>query len=254
MLTRQLTSSRPQLVFTRDYHEFARGRVEPGATCTINYDPARIVPPESGYIFGHPDEAIVAHLQFQAGGPILDLPLESWSGISSHTASHRHGQGAMLRATFTVPDDASWITVWFTYHPAQGETRYDSDYGRNHQIRFHHELRLVEASVRGAALAALHSFHCLVEADPQIERITAVYRCPNVRGSEHQPHEQDLRRLAGGKGGTARWELDGAPVPHGAVVVFELLYDADGGRHIDNNQGHYFLAVHAEGLEPIPST
>lgn len=252
MLTRPHTTSQPQLFFTQDYHQFPRGLVEPGASCTIAYDPQRILPPGATYTFGDPSQAIIAHLQFQPDGPILDLPLESWSGINTHTFTHRSGRGHMLRATFTIPNDALWITVWFSYHPAGDQIHYDSNHGQNFQIRFHDDLRVVDASVEGDPTAPLHTLHCSVDADRSIERITAVYRVTNTRGGDSLPHAWDLRRGQAGMDGLVRWELDGAPVPHNAVVAFEFIYYADGRQHKDNNQGRYFLAAHQSRL-PIQS-
>lgn len=45
----------PELIFTRDFREYIRGRFRPGLTATIRYDPYRVVPPDDGYRFGDPD-------------------------------------------------------------------------------------------------------------------------------------------------------------------------------------------------------
>jgi len=38
------------------------------------------------------------------------------------------------------------------------------------------------------------------------------------------------------------WETPDIPVPHGAVIAFDLVYFVEGNRFKDDNRGFYFLA------------
>jgi hypothetical protein len=242
-------SNSPHLVFTRDFHQLLRGRLEPGSTCTISYDPARIIPPGENYVFGDPDRPVVAHLQFVPDGPVTDLPLTSWAGVLEHAPTTVTGEGPMLKGVFTVPDDAQWVMIWFTYVGTNSEVSYDSNNGANTIFRFQHDdIELLEASVTGGDDAPLSYFNCRVEAHETVEAITARYRITNIP-VQSEGQEAPLQRTTEGSQGHVIWELKGVAVPLRSVVVFDLLYYIEGRRFKDNNQGHYFIAGEPEKMK-----
>jgi len=235
-------NNQPTLVFTEDFHQLLRGKLEPGSTCTINYDPDRITRPEDNYVFGDPARPVVAHLQFSPDGPVTDLPLESPAGVLEYAPTTVTGQGPMLKGVFYVPADAQWVMLWLTFDGSDGQVRYDSNDGANILFRFQHEdLKLLEAAVITGEGAPLSYFTCRVEASAEVEAITARYRVTN-NPAQTETQESPLQRAAEGASGGAVWELKDAPVPQNSVVAFDLLYYIGGRRFKDNNQGHYFIA------------
>lgn len=252
-------SNPPHLVFTEDFHQLLRGRLEPGSTVNISYDPDRIVKPEDDYTFGDPARPVVAHLQFKTGGAVTDLTLASPAGVLEYAPTTVTGQGPMLTGAFEVPADAEWVMVWLSFEGAGGAVRWDSNDGANTVFRFQQEdFRLLEAAVVNGGGAPLSYFTCRVEADEGVEAITARYRVTNNPATPDYP-EAPLQRTEEGAGGRVVWELKGAPVPQGSVVAFDLLYYVGGRRFKDNNQGRYFIAgeparMQAAGLRREPES
>jgi hypothetical protein len=251
MTQRISQSNAPQLIFTADFHQLLRGRLQRGSTCTIRYDPDRIVAPGDNYLFGDPGRAVVAHLQFKPDGPVTDLTLSSAAGLLDYAPTTVTGEGPMLTGAFDVPADAEWVMVWFTFTGADGAARYDSNNGANSLFRFQYEdVELLEAAVTTGAGAPLSYFTCRVEADASVEAITARYRVTNSSTRYHYPDAR-LQRTSAAPGGRAIWELTGAPVPQGSVVAFDLLYYVGGRRYKDNNQGRYFIAADPERMKLV---
>ncbi len=89
----------PELIFTRDFREYIRGRFRPGLTATIRYDPYRVVPPDDGYRFGDPGSPVVAHLQCKESGPVIDVTLGSPAGIPDciPAADYERARSSMAR-------------------------------------------------------------------------------------------------------------------------------------------------------------
>ena len=244
-------SNPPHLVFTEDFHQLLRGRLEPGSTVTISYDPDRIIAPGDPYVFGDPARPVVAHLQFRPGGPVIDLPLVSPAGVLEYAPTTVTGQGPMLKGVFDVPADAEWVMVWFSFVGADGSVRWDSNDGANTIFRFQHEdIRLLEAAVITPEGTPLSYFTCRVEADEAVEAITARYRVTNLLTPSDCP-DAPLQRTGEGSGGRVVWVLKGAPVPQGSVVAFDLLYYVGGRRFKDNNQGQYFIAGEPEKMRAV---
>ena len=244
-------SNPPHLVFTEDFHQLLRGRLEPGANVTIAYDPDRIVKPEDNYTFGDPARPIVAHLQFKPGGPVTDLPPASPAGVLEHAPTTVTGLGPMLKGVFETPEDAEWVMVWFSFDGAGGAVRWDSNNGANTLFRFQQEdIKLLEAAVVTAEGAPLSYFTCRVETDGHVEAVTARYRVTNGPTPPDCP-EAPLQRAGEETEGQVIWELKGAPVPQGSVVAFDLLYYVGGRRFKDNNQGQYYVAGEPETMKAV---
>jgi uncharacterized protein DUF6209 len=247
MKQRSHFSHSANLLFTRDFHELRRGRLEQGGNCTIFYDPARIVPEGDAYLFGDPARPIVAHLRFTDGGPVMDLALQSRVGLLSYVPKTFKADGPMLTATFPVPDNAQWIMVWFTYQSTDGTTLYDSAYGRNHVLRFYDEIQLLNADIAVDPNAPTATFTCRVEATTGVETVIVRYHITNQPQVIGQAELKEVERAMKPIGtdtsdGSRVWELAGEPVPTGAVLAFDLIYYIDGERHKENNQGQYFIA------------
>ncbi|HET9255292.1 MAG TPA: DUF6209 family protein [Pseudonocardiaceae bacterium] len=232
------------LLFTRDFHELRRGRLERGGDCTLLYDPARIVPDGETYLFGDPARPIVAHLRFTDDGPVLDRRLESRVGLLDYVPTTFKADGPMLTTTFPIPENAKWIMSWFTYQSATGEILYDSAYGQNHVLRFFDEVRLLNTGITVQPGAPTAIFTCRAETAAEVERMIVRYHITN------QTELTEIER-AMQPAGTATpvdrrdWELTAEPVPIGGVLAFDFVYYIDGERHTENNQGQYFIAAPA---------
>lgn len=230
-----------RLVFTRDFHELRRGRLEQRADCTIAYDPGRIIPEAEPYHFGDPERPIVAHLRFRAGGPVADLVLRSRVGMHHHVPLTSKGEGALLTGTSQIPDDAQWIEVWFTYLCTDRTTRYDSDYGRNYTFRFLHDVRLLEAEIVDSPSVPTATLNCRAATTAEVEAVTFRYHITN------QPRVKEVERAMQSVGthaeGSRVWELNGDPVPTGAVLAFDFIYYVAGIRYKDDNEGQYYIAA-----------
>ena len=241
----------PVLVFTSDFHQLVRGRLKRGVTCTISYDPRRIVPPGEPYRFGSSDMTFAAHLQFHAGGPVLDIPLASRAGEMEQISTTRAGIGPTLKGTFTIPDDTDWITAWITCSAQDGRTWYDSNYSANFIFRFTREdleLRAVEVqSVQGSPLDRLY---VCVAADSTIERTTIRYRIVNSGAQASPETEVDLQRTGDHvEEGYVIWETPDIAVPHRAVVAFDIVYFISEQRFKDDNRGRYYLAAEPTAMQ-----
>jgi hypothetical protein len=241
------------LVFTRDFHELLRGRLDRGTSCTISYDPARIVPPDEAYNFGDPNRPIVAHVQFAEPATVLDLPLESWVGIHTYTPPALMGEGPMLKGVFDVPANAEQVIIWFTFLASDGRTCFDSKHGRNYTFRFLHEdFKLLDAEVSGSGGDLLHRFVLRVEADEEIEQIVVRYRVTNAPGADVERPVDLARTDQPAADGCAVWEADGVLVPANAVVAFDVRYLIAGHWTTSDNQGNYYLATHPAKLAQVP--
>jgi Family of unknown function (DUF6209) len=242
-------SSRTQIVFTRDFREFIRGGFRPGASVTVRYDPYRIVPPGDNYSFGDPGRPILAHLQFNEGGPVTDVALVSHTGIHDHVTDWKARRVPMLSGEVTIPDDADWVTIWFSF-TSGGRQVYDSNHGKNFRLRFYRdEFKILESTIRNLPDKPLNEFVCRVAVDPGVEWVKARYRVMNV-GPESPVTVVDLHRT--GKSdtdGNSIWETHDVLVPNEAVVAYDIVYFADGHPFKDDNQGAYFLACLPEALK-----
>src|SRR5271165_361058 len=138
----------PELIFTRDFREYIRGRFRPGLTATIRYDPYRVVPPDDGYRFGDPERPVVVHLQCKESGPVIDVTLGSPAGIPDCIPSADYERSPKLHGEVVIPGDAAWVSVWFTYHGAGGRVFYDSNFGKNFRLRFYRdEIEVLQTDV-----------------------------------------------------------------------------------------------------------
>ena len=202
-----------QITFTRDFHELVSGDLRPGAGVDIRYDPKRIVPDGEPYLFGDPGRPIVAHARFRDGDQPIARPLESQAGIVVHPDIDVTGQGSMLSTSFSVPENAERVTLWFSYPSAAGDTRYDSDYGANYCFGFPcRQIAVLGATVTGDPQASSGDFALSVAADAAVEEVAVRFYivadpacAKNHANSATEPRKRPAgtRRLVGQRPGAA---------------------------------------------------
>lgn len=246
----------PVMIFTANFREFIRGKPERGAACRISYDPARIVPAEGydpsvdawrletrsvRYLAPETDEPVTAHLRFRADGPVMELPLSTQSGPLRNGTIRLDGRGTMLYGELTVPPDANWMEVWFTYSGLDGGLRFDSRFGQNYLFRFiEQDVEVSEAAVETLTPGIADTFRCSVVTAPEVERVVVRVRVLNDL-PEPSSQELDMTRTAPGSDGRTIWRTPAIQVRAGAVVAFSVVYYI-GGRHFkEDNQGVDFV-------------
>ena len=176
MIERVHAGKPAQITFTRDFHELVTGDLRPGAAVDIRYDPKRIMPEGEAYLFGDPARPIIAHARFRDGGQPIARPLESPAGIVVHPDTDVTGQGSMLSTSFSVPEDAERVTLWFSFPTAAGDTRYDSDYGANYCFGFPcRHIAVLAATVTDDPQASSYHFALSVAADVGVEEVAVRY-------------------------------------------------------------------------------
>lgn len=233
----------PELIFTRDFREYIRGRFRPGLTATIRYDPYRVVPPGDGYRFGDPERPVVAHLQCKESGPVIDVTLGSPAGIPDCIPSADYESAPKLRGEVVIPGDAAWVSVWFTYHGAGGRVFYDSNFGKNFRLRFYRdEIEVLQTDVIDDPGQPLGRFVCRVAANRCVQRVIARYRVVNQQPVAPDTSVDLQHTGESDEHGHPIWETHDVIVPKDAVIAYDLVYFADDRAFKDNNQGNYFLA------------
>jgi uncharacterized protein DUF6209 len=249
MIERVHAGKPAQITFTRDFHELVIGDLRPGAAVDIRYDPQRIVPEGEPYLFGDLARPIIAHARFRDGDQAIDQPLESPAGAVIHPDTDVTGQGSMLSTSFSVPEDAQRVTLWFSYTTTAGDTRYESDYGANYCFGFPcRQIAVLSATVTGDPQASSSRFALSVAADIAVEEVAVRFYV--VADPACAKHDARLRRTEKSDPlGRAVWSI-GVPVPRQAVVRFKLFYRLGSHRFKDDNSGHYYLAPQPEPDRP----
>jgi hypothetical protein len=115
--------------FGDDWSETVEGTLEPGGVLVVDYDIDRL--PWCRVIYrGWPGWEILAHVRFDAGGPV---PAQSVTRLNGMYSSD------MLRvlAVFPIPDDAHHAELWFEndQYPPTCQA-WDSDFGNNYHFWF----------------------------------------------------------------------------------------------------------------------
>jgi hypothetical protein len=240
-----------QITFTCDFHELVSGDLRPGSAVEVRYDPKRIVPKGEWYIFGDRGRPITAHACFRDGEQPILQPLESKAGVVVHPDIDVTGQGSMLSTSFSVPEDAERVTLWFSYPSTAGDTRYDSDYGANYCFGFPcRHVAVLGATVTTDPETSSGRFVLSVAVDAVVEDVSARFyvvadpACAKSDASLRRTEEID--RL-----GRAIWSVT-VPAPRGAVVRFKIFYRIGRHRFKDDNGGHYYLAPQPEPDRPPP--
>jgi len=243
MIKRAFTGLPPRITFTSDYHELVRGDLRPGTDVRLRYDPARIVPPGQGYVFGDPEHRVEAHIIFPPSQDVVTIPLHSRTGVLTDPIVDVTGVGNMLTATAHVPENATSIVMWFTHDSPHGPTNYDSDEGRNFHFGFNsQQIRPLAATV-GPDPSGADRFTVKVAVVPEVHRVVVRMRIV----TETKSTDRDLTRTGEQeKDGWPVWVLEPVPIHNGAVVRFKLFYWLGDVRFKDDNDGLYYLVYHGE--------
>lgn len=114
--------------FGDDWTETVEGTLEPGGVLVVDYDVDRL--PWCRVVYrGFPGWEILAHVRFDAGGPVPAQSVTRLNGMSSDMAR--------LLAVFPIPDDAHHAELWFEndQYPPTCQA-WDSDFGSNYHFWF----------------------------------------------------------------------------------------------------------------------
>lgn len=243
MLRSRAKGQRPQIVFTSDFHELARGALQAGA-CVLRYDPHRIVPAEE--ISGLPatQRPINAHVRFHPTRAI-------WEGAMLFRPASRliadndpTGQGTMLEIDCPLPKGTDELECWFSYVDNGGQTQWDSDMGANFWVRFPaHDLTVRIGEIIARPTHAFDLFKLEVESVPLVARIVVRWRYTNAINAARCVWPLVASPLSDGK----LWTLpeEGANVASNTPVAFDLVYTVSGHEYTDDNEGTWYVVSRA---------
>jgi hypothetical protein len=239
MLRSRAKGQLPQVVFTSDFHELARGDLEPGL-CVLRYDPRRIVPVQEISSLPATGRPINAHVRFHPAGALWEGPMLFPHASYLMAAEDPTGHGAMLEIECPLPEGADELECWFSYVDNAGETLWDSKMGRNCWVRFPaHDLTIRNAGIIARPTQPFDAFKLEVESIPAVENIVVRWRYANAITKDR--HKCPLLASAGND--RKLWTL---PEDHGNVasntpVAFDLVYNVSGREYTDDNQGTWYV-------------
>src|SRR5262245_52123429 len=169
---------RPQITFTSDFHELVQGDLVPGP-CLLRYDPLRIIHAEAAACHQHD---VRAHVRFHPGGTEWQGSMTLPAGAPLADLADPTGQGLMLTATFSIPAGCNELELWFSCQHCDGQTTWDSDFGKNHRLRFGlWDLRDVRADVTDTKTSSPQDiFEVKLTARPEVESIVVRWRLTAV--------------------------------------------------------------------------
>jgi hypothetical protein len=230
---------KPKLIFTSDFHELVNGDRIPGP-CLLRYDPHRVVPNNEIPYLPKTQRPITAHIRFHPSGNVWEkdmlFPLASWMNVDEDIT----GQGTMLETEFPLPEDCQELECWFSYVGDSGDTQWDSAMGANFWIRFPtYDLKITDARIVACPAKALDLFKLEVESVAAVVSIDVRWRYTNAISDAR--YERPLTPTLGGE--PKRWSLpvEGAPVSSNSPLAFDLVYQANGHKYTDDNQGTWYI-------------
>jgi Family of unknown function (DUF6209) len=239
MLRRQNSGSRPQLTFTSDFHELVQGDLVPGP-CLLRYDPLRLVDLGDA---SNADHVIRAYVRFHPQGSEWQGRMELPAGLPLAEMADASGQGLMLTTTFDIPEGCDELEVWFSCTHPSGESHWDSDYGKNHWLRF----GLADIAIEAARVVpppagsqAQDRLTFKLSSSPSVDAVSVRWRLTATPSFPRQTTELVAGGLAAGR---RTWEAPGGvPVPHRATVAFDVVYRVRDREFTDDNQGRWYIA------------
>lgn len=235
----------PRLTFTSDFHELLTGDLVPGQTLHVQYDPRRLR-------IGERIPPVTLHARFRDDGPVTDVPLHSPPGQVEALPDEATTRAAVMRALVDVPEDADFVSLWFTGVAVDGSIRTDDDGGRTFRLGFpSRDIGEVTATVLPAeSREGSGVFTVDVAALRGMNRISVRYHV--VNDPVQAKGEFDLAPGSTPDAeGHAVW-TGRAPVPSAkSVVRFKIHYWIDGERFKEDNASAYFLAP-APPREDVP--
>ncbi|HEY0159330.1 MAG TPA: DUF6209 family protein [Thermoanaerobaculia bacterium] len=237
-MVKRFLTGHPRVSFTCNHWINLTGALKPGGRCVIAYDPTRIVPPGDPYRFGDPNRPVTAGIRFHPTGEETVVTLVSAGGIIENPEIDPSGAGSMLFAEIRIPEEVDELEFWFSFVDHLGTTVWDSNGGHNHHVRFPaHDIKVEKATLVNDPQSPFAKLSIAVTTQPEVDSVTARYRIVNDPTRGDTTTEYKLK----GEGGGA-WAAGAIPVPHGATVLFDVVYTARGREFVDNNAGHSFLA------------
>jgi hypothetical protein len=240
MQLRQNTGARPQITFTSDFHELVQGDLVPGP-CVLRYDPLRLVTLGDA---AHETHHIRAYVRFHPVGSEWQGSLELPSGLPLADLADPTGQGFMLSTTFEIPKGCDELEVWFSCTHDDGETHWDSDFGKNHWLRFGlADLALKTAKVKPAKKKniAQDALEFEFATKPKVEAVNVRWR---VTSNPAIPRQITALVPTASTPDGKTWSspAGGIPIPKGATVAFDVVYRVGDRAFTDDNQGRWYIA------------
>ena len=240
MQLRQNKGSRPQITFTSDFHELVQGDLVPGP-CLLRYDPLRLVQLGDA---AHENHHIRAYVRFHPVGVEWQGVMELPAGLPLADLADPTGEGIMLTSTFTIPEGCDELEVWFSCTHDDGETHWDSDFGKNHWLRFGlADLAIKTAKVKApkkkAAAQDALDFEFATKA--KVEDVKVRWR---ITSNPAFPRQVTPLVVANETPAGKTWTSPegGIPIPKGATIAFDVVYRVDGHTYTDDNQGRWYIA------------
>lgn len=238
MQLRQNKGARPQITFTSDFHELVQGDLVPGP-CLLRYDPLRLVEIGDAAEETHHIRAYVrCHPVGVEWQGLMELP----AGQPLAELADPTGDGLMLTSTFDIPEGTDELEVWFCCTHPDGETHWDTDFGKNHWLRFSlADLSIKSAKVTSASTPAHDKFVLEIASNPKIESAEVRWR---VTSNPSFPRQVTPLVVTAATRGEKAWAApEGAiPVPKGATIAFDIVYRVGGKPYTDDNQGRWYIA------------
>jgi len=249
-MTRSNKGKRPQITFTSDFHELVVGDLIPGR-CVLLYDPLRLA---GGYDQSRP-RYFNAFVRFHPSNQEWTCPMTVPARVPLQSMADSAAQGYVLETAFDIPKDCDQLEVWFAYHRPNGETRWDSDFGKNFWMRFPlNDVKTIQAIVHPPRqpVPGHDMFEVEVTSLACIESMVVRWRIGNQ--SREERRQSPLVSSAQGSS-LKRWSLTGGgvTVPRNATVVFDLVYYVGGRKFTDDNQGRWYIADEQTKLETVPA-
>ena len=240
MQLRQNKGSRPQITFTSDFHELVQGDLVPGP-CVLRYDPLRLI--ELGDA-AEETHHIRAYVRFHPLGSEWQGLMELPAGLPLADLADPTGDGYMLTATFTIPEGCDELEVWFSCTHDDGHTHWDSDFGKNHWLRFGlADLSIKAAKVKTATKksAAQDSLDFELVTKSKVEAVKVRWR---VTSAPHSPRQITPLVVDAEAASGKTWVSPdgGIPVPKGATIAYDVVYQVGGRSFTDDNQGRWYIA------------
>ena len=240
MQLRQNAGARPQSTFTSDFHELVQGDLVPGP-CVLRYDPLRLVTLGDAATENH---HIRAHVRFHPVGVEWHCLLELPAGLPLADLADVTGQGFMLTTTFDIPAGCDALEVWFSCTHDDGQTHWDSDHGKNHWLRFGlADIAIKTAKVKPAVKksAPQDALEFEFSTRPAVDSVNVRWCLANAPKA---PRVVTSLVCAAATPAGKTWTAPegGIPVPKGAVVSFDVVYNVEGRAYTDDNQGRWYIA------------
>ncbi len=228
-------TSNPQLTFTADWRHQIQGNLLPGKV-KVRYDLQRLAGEAESA-----DSDVEVFARFLPEGHLWSNPLKP---EKKTTSKKKNGAGAYAVVDLTIPADCEEFELWFARQLPNGETQWDSNFGKNYRQRFAAlDLDIAKAAITRskAKKRVSDSFQVEIKTNPKIEAVTL--ECAWDLEGETQQLSLPLVLKAEKK--TAKtWKMPEGKIaiPCDASVAFGFSYYIQGHKYSDDNNGESYLA------------